>query len=218
MGDKGEWVDHIIDTPGRVLGPRASYSVIHDARHLLFVLARYKFAAKILAGKKRILEVGCGDAFGSPIVAQVAEQVLCIDIDPRLIEGNRQRLADIEKLSFDVLDITEKAPAGRFDAAYSIDVLEHIPAAAEAAYFDNLCACLEQDAVFVVGTPNIEAERFASKPGHSPHVNLKDEQTLRETLGRRFRNVFVFSMNDEVVHTGFSPMAHYLMGVGVGLR
>ena len=25
-----------------------------------------------------------------------------------------------------------------------------------------------------------------------------------------FENVFLFSMNDEVVHTGFSPMAHYL--------
>ena len=28
-----------------------------------------------------------------------------------------------------------------------------------------------------------------------------------------FHNVFVFSMNDEVIHTGFQPMAHYLWTV-----
>jgi len=25
-------------------------------------------------------------------------------------------------------------------------------------------------------------------------------------------------MNDEIVHTGFYPMAHYLMAMGVGLK
>ena len=29
---------------------------------------------------------------------------------------------------------------------------------------------------------------------------------------------FIFSMNDEIVHTGFYPMAHYLFGIGIGVR
>jgi hypothetical protein len=37
-------------------------------------------------------------------------------------------------------------------------------------------------------------------------------------MERHFRTVFIFSMNDEVVHTGFSPMAHYLLAVAVGVR
>ena len=32
-------------------------------------------------------------------------------------------------------------------------------------------------------------------------------------MQRHFHNVFLFSMNDEVVHTGFSPMAHYLLAL-----
>ena len=47
--------------------------------------------------------------------------------------------------------------------------------------------------------------------------NLKDAP-LKQMLDRRFRNGFLYSMNDEVVHTGFSPMAHYLIAVGVGLK
>ena len=33
-----------------------------------------------------------------------------------------------------------------------------------------------------------------------------------------FHNVFVFSMNDEVVHTGYFPMAHYLLALGCTLK
>jgi hypothetical protein len=49
-------------------------------------------------------------------------------------------------------------------------------------------------------------------------VNLKHAGDLRDLMAQRFHNVFMFSMNDEVVHTGFSPMAHYLFGMGVGVR
>jgi len=50
------------------------------------------------------------------------------------------------------------------------------------------------------------------------HINLKSAATLRESLARRFTNVFIFSMNDEVVHTGFTPMAHYLFALCTGVR
>ena len=36
---------------------------------------------------------------------------------------------------------------------------------------------------------------------------------LHHLLKNYFENVFLFSMNDEVVHTGFTPMAHYLFAV-----
>ena len=39
---------------------------------------------------------------------------------------------------------------------------------------------------------------------------------LARVMARHFENVFLFSMNDEVVHTGFHPMAHYLFTLCVG--
>ena len=33
-----------------------------------------------------------------------------------------------------------------------------------------------------------------------------------------FDNMFLFSMNDGVVHTRFYPMAHYLIAVCTGLK
>lgn len=213
-----QWVDHIIDTPGRVLGPRASYAMLNDPRRLAIVLSRYKFCAKMLKGKGRVLEVGCGDAFGTPLVAQEADEVLAVDIDEQLIQGDRDRLSDLHKITFAVHDITKSRPPGEFGGAYSLDVLEHIDPRLERDYFENVCACLSREAILVVGVPNITADKHASKPGHSPHINLKDEDMLRASFEPFFENTLIFSMNDEVVHTGFTPMAHYLFAVGIGRK
>jgi len=37
-------------------------------------------------------------------------------------------------------------------------------------------------------------------------------------LGAYFANVFIFSMNDEVVHTGFGKMSHYNIALCCGPR
>jgi len=52
------------------LGLMSSQVWRDDPRRLLFVLARYKFVAKMFAGMKKVLEVGCADAFGTRIVRQ----------------------------------------------------------------------------------------------------------------------------------------------------
>ena len=36
---------------------------------------------------------------------------------------------------------------------------------------------------------------------------------IKTAIEGYFNNVFIFSMNDEVVHTGFFPMAQYLIAV-----
>ena len=76
-----------------VLGPYASHSLRTDAKHLCFVLSRYKFCAKLLEGKQKVLEIGCGDAVGLPIVAQAVGRVYATDWDAAVAgpvrEGDR---------------------------------------------------------------------------------------------------------------------------------
>ena len=74
------------------------------------------------------------------------------------------------------------------------------------------------DGVLVLGSPSIHSQAYASPPSKAGHVNCKDAAGLRALCGAHFRHVFVFSMNDEVVHTGFTPMAHYLIALCAGRR
>ncbi|MBI5576927.1 MAG: class I SAM-dependent methyltransferase [Deltaproteobacteria bacterium] len=201
------------------MGPTASHTWRSDPRRLLFLMSRYKFCSKLLAGKSRVLEVGCGDGFGMRILLQTVGHVHGIDFDPIFIDWAKMH-AEKEGLScsFSILDITEKAPKGSFDAACSLDLIEHIDPAKEARYWKNVSGVLKKDAPFIVGTPNIAASAHASVWSREGHINLKSADSLRDAASKVFENVFLFSMNDEVVHTGYSPMAHYLFALCTGIR
>lgn len=200
------------------MGPWTSYSLLHDPIHMSYVFSRYKFCARMLAGKKSVLEIGCGDAPGTPIVAQFVGKVLAIDIEERLIKSDRERLSMIKNIEFKKMDICRQIPKEKFEAAYSIDVLEHLEPKLNKAFFENTCKCLTEDGICIVGTPNITANKYATARSKVQHINLQSQQTLRFWLSKYFRNVFMFSANDEVIHTGFAPMAHYIFGMGVGLK
>jgi hypothetical protein len=72
--------------------------------------------------------------------------------------------------------------------------------------------------IAIFGMPSLESQSYASPQSKAGHVNCKSGDALRAVLERYFHTVFVFSMNDEVVHTGFYPMAHYLLAVGCHIR
>jgi 2-polyprenyl-3-methyl-5-hydroxy-6-metoxy-1,4-benzoquinol methylase len=201
------------------LGPMTSDTWRGDPRRLTFLLARYKFVSKMFAGKKRVLEVGCGDGFGMRMVLQTAGSAFGVDFDPSFIAWAAQT-ARKEGLAaeFAVLDITRAAPPGRFDAAYSLDVIEHVEPAEEPRFLANIAAALEPAGACIIGTPNVTAAPYASEPSRIGHINLKSAETLRASMEAVFEHVFLFGMNDELVHTGFAPMSHYLIALGTNVR
>lgn len=200
------------------IGPRTSHSIRTDAKHLLFTLSRYKFCAKMLEGKQHVLEVGCGDAIGAPIMLQSVGSLYAVDIEPLVIEQNKARSEFGSRLDFVCCDFTQEHPETVFDAAYCLDVIEHIEPEKESLFLENLSACIASDGVCIIGTPNIAASVHASPISQRGHVNLKSGKTLKESLTPYFQNVFLFSMNDEVVHTGYTPMAHFLLALCAGKR
>ena len=202
------------------MGPWTSHIWREDPRHMCFLMSRYKFVSKMLAGKESVLEVGCGDAVGTPIVLQTVGKVHGIDFEPLVLDDAIKRYSadTTSSATFAVHDMTITPVPGRFDAIFSLDVIEHIPEAMEKVFLDNICASLSPQAVCILGTPNITANEYASPASKAGHINLKSAETLQALLSSRFHNIFNFSMNDEVIHTGYSPMAHYLFAVGAGLK
>jgi Methyltransferase domain len=184
-----------------------------DPRRLGFLLARYKFVSKMLSGRRDVGEVGCGDAFGTRIVLQEVEKVTVYDFDPLFIEDVRERQTPRWPIESRVHDIVTDVLPYRHDAIYSLDVIEHITRLDEHAYLANLRGSLADDGVLIIGSPSLESQSYASPPSKAGHVNCKSGPELKALLEQYFSTVFLFSMNDEVVHTGFYPMAHYLIAI-----
>ena len=184
-----------------------------DPRRLAIMLARYKFVSKMLTGKKSAAELGCGDAFGTRIVMQTVPIVVAYDFDPVFIADIHERRSEawpVEAHEHDILKAPLPEPC---EAIYSLDVIEHIQPMDEHDYVCNLRDSITDDGVLILGSPSLESQAYASPPSKAGHVNCKSGEGLRALMSQYFHNVFMFSMNDEVVHTGFSPMAHYLFAI-----
>ncbi len=198
------------------LGTASAQDYVHDPKHLSFAISRYKFAAKMLAGLGHVIEVGSGDGFGAPLVAQGVRELTCTDIDEEQLSDNRERLSIFTNISFEYYDFRQKAYLRTADGIYLVDVLEHIYPEEEDVFMRHLTGSLTSRGVAVIGTPNASADAYASPNSKIGHVNLKQGEQLRSLCQQHFHNVFMFGMNDEVIHTGFLPMAHYLMALCAG--
>jgi hypothetical protein len=97
-------------------------------------------------------------------------------------------------------------------------VLEHILPADEDVFIRNIVSSLDAPGVLIFGLPSLESQPYASAGSKAGHVNCKTAPDLKALMQRYFHDVFIFSMNDEVVHTGFHKLAHYLFALCVGRR
>ncbi len=209
-------VKESIGDPNINLGPQFAYQLKYTPRHLSFVFSRYKFAGKMIASKNRpcVLELGCGEGVGAMLLAEEASRVVGVDFDAEAIKYAKENIApndkyDLQFIHGDIADMD----LGGFGVVVSLDVIEHIPRQEENIFVQTIYDHLDDDGFCIIGTPNITADKYASEMSRQGHVNLFDVDRLKALLGHYFDNIFIFGMNDEVLHTGFHPMCHYIMAL-----
>lgn len=195
------------------LGLMVNESWNQDPRRTLFTLARYKFVAKMLSGRLRVLEIGCADAFGTRLVQQEVGHVTAVDFDPVFIADVKARHDPAWAMDCFVHDMLSGPVPGSFDGVYCLDVLEHIHPRDESTFMKHLLASLDPAGASIIAMPSLESQQHASPQSLAGHVNCKSGKAFKAFLDQYFCNVFVFSMNDEIVHTGYYPMAHYLIAL-----
>lgn len=195
------------------LGVLKNWEWHDDPKRVLFSMARYKFVAKMFEGRRNVLEIGCGDAFNAPIVMQSVKALTVTDFDPLFIRDALERRREPYLYDAKVLDILKDDIAGQFDGIYSLDVLEHIAADHEDLVLRKIHAALTDTGQAIIGMPSLESQTYASPASREGHINCKSAPDLKALMQKYFHSVFLFSMNDEVVHTGYHKMAHYLLAV-----
>ncbi len=198
------------------LGRHWSYNILNDPKRLAFVLARYDFAAKMVCRERRVIELGCSEGIGTALLAGSAKSYLGVDSDREAVEAARRQWPG-DTVSFTADDFLG-TKYGEFDSLVSLDVIEHIGPREERGFLETVHMNLGKGGACVIGTPNATASEHASEASRKGHVNIFDASRLVSALEEFFHNVFLFGMNDEVVHTGFPPMAHYLIALGCNRR
>ena len=71
-------------------GTSANWKWFNDPRQFFISLARYKFVARLLSGKKSVLEIGCSDGFNSRVVLQEVKNLTISDVDKKILKSARK--------------------------------------------------------------------------------------------------------------------------------
>ena len=191
------------------LGHHTSYMYSNNPKQLLFTLSRYKFVAKMFEGFDKVLEIGAGDGFQSSIVKQHVKNLILSDIDIRNVEDYMSSSNEKKKLKYILFDPCKIKSKIQYDGIFALDVLEHINPKMENTFLKNIKASLKKNGSLIIGTPSLQSQKYASYTSRAAHINCKSKSNLKNALKKYFKNVYMFSMNDEVVHTGFDKMSHY---------
>jgi 2-polyprenyl-3-methyl-5-hydroxy-6-metoxy-1,4-benzoquinol methylase len=149
-----------------------------EARHLTAYLQ-----ARPLAAGKSVLDVGCGEGFGTQTLAEVAREVVGVDYSADAVAFCRSRWSK-PNLRFEVVDFTRPgAFEERFDVVLCSQVLEHI--ADEPPFLAGLRARLADGGTLMLTTPN-KLVSFSENPYHLREYTPAE---LRALLGRTFSHV-----------------------------
>ena len=92
----------------------------------------------------------------------------------------------------------------------SLDLIEYLEKETEDSYIKVIINYLSENGVCIIGTSNISSADYASEASKIAHINLYDFNRLKQLLLKYFEQAFCFGMNDEVLHTSFQEMSHYI--------
>ena len=145
---------------------------------------RYLFAAPLVAGA-RVLDVACGEGYGSALLARSAARVTGADLAQDAIAHARRRYAAQANVEFHKADCAALPFAdGSFDAVVSFETIEHV--ARQDAFLDEVRRVLRSDGLFILSCPNkIE---YTDKRGvvNAFHVRELYREELAALLAPRF--------------------------------
>ena len=205
-------VMNVVEKEAVEFGSYFSFQLRNNIKHLLYTFSRYKFAVEMIGdAEKSVLELGCNEGIGTLFFAQNNNKVKAVDFDSEAILCAEKTLS-FSRIEFECVDFMNKR-FGDFDVVVSLDVIEHIRSEQENDFLRTILLNLGRNGFAIIGTPNIAASQYASEASRIGHINLYDQQRLKKLLLEGFENVFIFGMNDEVLHTGFPPMCHYIFAL-----
>ncbi len=195
------------------LGRYSSYWFHKTPRRLLNSMSYYKFASKLIGKGKRVLDVGCNEGLGTFLVGKECGFAKGIDFDDEAIHQAKKNF-NKGFVEFEIGDFLKSSNSNSWDAIINFDVVEHILPENASDFFSGIASHLTSKGLTVIGTPSKISQDFASEVSKKGHINIYTHDRLEEEMRKHFDCVFMFSANDEVVHTGFLPLAHYFIAVG----
>ncbi len=180
--------------------PTMSGRIAYEHRH------RYAVCLPHVAGMD-VLDVACGEGYGSRMLAEAARSVVGVDIDEQVILRARKNYRRNRNVSFEVANcVTLPFPDQRFDVIVSMETVEHLTETEQEQFVYEVKRVARRNALFIISTPNRELYSEQSGKANPFHKKELSEQEFRRILRKSFKAVEVWGQRF-YIHSVIAPLA-----------
>ena len=134
-----------------------------------------------------ILDIACGEGYGSALLAKSAQSVVGVDIAQEAID-HAQELYRASNLKFVQGSATQLEFAdASFDVVVSFETIEHL--AEQEQMLKELSRVLRSDGILIISSPNRPIYSEESGELNEFHVKELDFQEFDDLLGQQFKSI-----------------------------
>ncbi len=149
-------------------------------------LHRYAMAVELAAGKK-VLDIACGEGYGTKLLARRAEHVLGVDIDKAVIKHAKAKYpaANCEFKAGSAVKIPVADHS--IDLAVSFETIEHVED--YKPFLAELKRCLKPDGVLIISSPDKEPYNKQNPELNHFHIHEMSHAEFTGQLQGQFKNI-----------------------------
>jgi GT2 family glycosyltransferase/SAM-dependent methyltransferase len=160
-------------------------------------LHRYAWCRSLVSGKS-VLDIACGEGYGSAMLAETAASVIGMDISEEAVAHASSAYAGRPRLEYRLGNAAEiPLPENCVDVVVSFETIEHHDRHQE--MIDELRRVLKPDGILVISSPNRPV--YSIKAGHHNEYHVKELD---------------FAEFDAVVRSRFPQVRYYGQRLAVG--
>jgi SAM-dependent methyltransferase len=159
---------------------------------------RYAWCLNLVAGKE-VLDIACGEGFGSALLARQARSVVGVDIAPDAIAHARHRYP-ADNLSFIEANASQLPLADQCaDIVVSFETIEHL--AEQEQFIAEIRRVLRPHGYLIMSSPNIDVYTVRQNHKNRFHVKELTRQEFSDLLLTQFPAVQMFGQRLAVAST-----------------
>jgi hypothetical protein len=183
---------------------------------LLSALARCKFAARLLAGRASVCQIGYSEPHGPELVGAAVESLVIYAAKTEVTPATLRRYQTNSTIKMQIHELRRERLPSSYDAVYSFDALERIAPEQEDDVIRHIRESLSNGSdVAIVGCPS---HASAANGGNIDRVHRRSGLQLQMLVSRHFDTVLMFSMVENDIQAGLLPGADYFIAVASSRR
>lgn len=172
---------------------RAAKSEVNNVTHQRCMVA-YEFARDYIQNR-RVLDVGCGNGYGTALLARDAREVIGVDYSKATIEANRQQYRDLTNVQF----VQAKVPPLPFETdsmevVTAFQFIEHLHLRRE--FLKEAFRVLKPRGILLLTTPNVK-RTLARNPFHVHEYTFAEMEAEVAAIFHRYE-LFGLKGNERV--------------------